>query len=122
MEPLGLDRRIGREPAVIGGKAIAALHPSAIALRVEARAEMVAGKGEAVGRHPVIGEGERGGDIGGTRARSAVETGLEGIALPAADPLSQVPVGAAAGEREAHYRARCEAIIEPGGAARGARG
>ena len=36
VEPLGLDRRIGGEPAVVGRKAIAALHPSAIALRVEA--------------------------------------------------------------------------------------
>jgi hypothetical protein len=60
---------------------------------------MVAGKGEAVGRHPVVGEGERGGDIGGARARRAVETGLEGIALSAAYPLRQRPVGAATGER-----------------------
>src|SRR4029079_2903283 len=105
-EPLRLDRPIGREPAVVGGKTIAALYPYAIALRVEARAEMVAGKGEAVGRQPMIGEGERGGDIGGTRARSAVETGLEGVALAAAYPPREVPVGAAAGEREAHHRTR----------------
>src|SRR5262249_25169325 len=39
-----------------------------------------------------------------------------------AEPLRQGPVGAAAGEGKAHHRAGREAIIEPGRAARGARG
>src|SRR5262249_58245719 len=71
VEALRLDRRVGREPAVDGGETIAAFDPRAEGLRVEARAEMVAGKGEAVGRHPVIGVGKRGGEIGGARTRPA---------------------------------------------------
>src|SRR5262249_47688308 len=58
-----------------------------------------------------------GGEIGGTRARRAVEPGLERIALAGAEPLRQAPVGAAAREREAHHRAGREAVIEPGRAA-----
>src|SRR5215472_4398143 len=65
----------------------------------------------------MIGVGERGGEIGGTRARRAVEPGLERVALAGAKPLRQAPAGAAAGEREAHHRAGREAVIEPGRAA-----
>src|SRR5262249_57631771 len=54
------DGRWGGRRAVVGYNAITALHPSTISLRVKDRGEMIAGKGEAVGRHPVIGEGERG--------------------------------------------------------------
>src|SRR6516164_4690611 len=79
MEVLCLDCGVRREPAVDGREAIAAFYPPAERLRVEARAEMIAGKGEAVGRHPVIGVGERRGEIGGTRARRAVEAGLERV-------------------------------------------
>jgi len=50
---------------------------------------MIAGKGEAIGRHPVIGEGERGGEIGRTRARRAVDASLEGIAFSTAQALRQ---------------------------------
>ena len=53
VERLRLDCHVRREPAIEGGDAIAALDAAAERLRVEARAEMVAGKGEAVGRHPV---------------------------------------------------------------------
>ena len=63
-EALRLDRGIGRNPAVEGREAVAALDSAGDALRVEARGEMVAGKGEAVGRHPVIGVGEGAGEIG----------------------------------------------------------
>src|SRR5262245_64728284 len=100
VERLRLDRRVAREPPVVGGKAIAAFYAPAERLRVDARGEMVAGKGEAVGRHPVVGEGKRGGEIGGTRTRRAIDAGLERIALAAADALRQGPVGAAAGKRE----------------------
>src|SRR5258707_5447623 len=101
--PVGLTRPMGAAPAVVGGKAIAALHPSAIALRVEARAEMVAGKSEAVGRHPVIGEGKGRGEIGGARTCGTVDAGLERVALSAAEPLRQAPTGATAREREADH-------------------
>jgi hypothetical protein len=47
---------------------------------------------------------------------------LERVALAAAQPLREIPIGAAAREREANDRARREAIIEPGRAARRARG
>jgi len=57
--------------------------------------------GDAVSRHPVIGEGEGRAEIGRTPAGRTVERGLEGIALTAAQPLRQAPIGAAAGEREA---------------------
>ena len=77
---------------------------------------MIAGEGEAVGGHPVVGVGERGGEIGRTRTRRAVDAGLKRIALAGAQALRQAPVGAAAGEREAHHRAGREAVIEPGGA------
>ena len=83
---------------------------------------MVAGEGDAVGRHPVLGIGEGGGEIGRTRAHGAVDAGLEGVALAAAQPLREAPVGAAAGEREACHRVRRQAIVEAGGEAGGARG
>ena len=83
---------------------------------------MVAGKGEAVGRHPVIGVGEGRGEISRARSRRAVDAGLEGIALAAAEPLRQAPIGAAAGEREAHHRVARETIVEAAGESRRARG
>src|SRR5262249_59627786 len=97
------DGGVGREPAIDGGEAIAAFYPAAEALRVEARAEAVAGKGEAVGRHPMVGEGQGRGDVGRPPSRRAVDAGLERIALAAAQALRQAPVGAAAGERDAHH-------------------
>ena len=121
MEALPLDRGIGRDAAVDGGEAIAALDPPAVALRVEVSGEVVA-DGEAVGRHPVIGEGEGRGEIGGTGAGGAVEAGLEGIALAAAQPLRQAPIGAAAGEGETRHRIGREVIIEAGGETDRARG
>src|SRR5262249_7587340 len=100
----------------------AAFHAPAERLRVEVCGEMVAGKGEAVGRHPVVGEGQGRGEIGRAPSRRAVEARLERIALAAAQALRQAPVGAAAGQRNADYAVAREMIIEPGRAARGARG
>ena len=122
MEALRLDRGVGRNPAVGRPEAVAAFEPPAVALRVEVGGQVVAGKGEAVGRHPVVGEGEGRGEISRARSRRAVDAGLEGIALAAAQPLRQAPVGAGAGEREAHHGVGCEAIIEAAGKARGACG
>ena len=53
---------------------------------------------------------------------AAVDAGLEGIALAAAQSLRQAPIGAGASEREAHDRTGREMIIESGRAARRARG
>src|SRR5262249_19195160 len=119
---LHLDRGIGRNAAVDGGEAIAALDPPAIALRVEARGEMVAGKREAVGRHPVIGEGERRGEIGRPRARRAVDARLERVALSAAEARRQAPPGATAGKREADDAVGRETIVEAAGKACGGGG
>src|SRR5262249_59923487 len=96
-EAWGVDRGVGRDPPVRRSEAIAAFPPPAVALRVEARGEALA-DGEAVGRHPVIGEGKR---LGGAGAGGAVDAGLERVALSAAQPLRQGPVGAAAGKRDA---------------------
>ena len=74
--------------------------------------------GEPVGGHPVISEGEGSGEVSRTRFRRAVDAGLEGIALAATEPLRQIPVGAGAGEREAHHSVWREAIVEAGRAAR----
>src|SRR5215471_4315752 len=89
-EALHLNRGIGRNAAVDCGEAIAALDPPAIALRVEARGEMVAGKREAVARHPVIDEGERRGEIGWPRARRAVDARLERVALAGTEPCARL--------------------------------
>ena len=122
MEALRLDRRVGRDPAEHPSEAIAAFEPPADALRIELRGEVVAGKGETVGRHPVVGEGEGRGEIGRAGLGRAVDAGLEGIALAAAQPLRQAPIGAAAGEGEAHHRIGREAIVEAAGHAHRARG
>src|SRR5262249_45413521 len=73
---------------------IAAFEPPAVALRVEIGSEAVA-DGCAVGRHPVVGEGKRRGEIGGTEAGGAADAGLEGIAPAAAPPPRPAPMGAA---------------------------
>ena len=62
-EALRLDRGIGRDTAEGKSEAIAAFDAPTERLRVEAGGEMVAGKGKAIGRHPVIGEVEGCGDI-----------------------------------------------------------
>src|SRR5262249_7961836 len=112
----------GVAPDNVGGEAIAALDAAAVRLRVEARGEVVAGKRETVGGHPMVGVGQGRGEIGRTPLRRAVDAGLERVALAAADPLREGPIGAAAGEREAHHRAGRETIIKPRRAARRARG
>jgi hypothetical protein len=49
VEALRLDRRVGRDPSKQRLEAVAAFRPPAIALRVEIRRQVVAGKSEAVG-------------------------------------------------------------------------
>ena len=114
-EALRLDRGIRSDPAVEGREAVAAFDAAAERLRVEAGGEVVAGKGEAVGRHPMVGVCERCREIGRAPARRAVEAGLERVALPSAEPLGEAPVGAAAGEREADHAVMREMIVEPAG-------
>jgi len=70
----------------------------------------------------MIGEGEGPGEIGRPPAGCAVDASLEGIALAAAQPLRQVPIGAAAGERESQHGIGREVIIEARGNADRARG
>ena len=70
----------------------------------------------------MIGEGEGRGEIGRAVFGRAVDAGLEGIALAAAEPLRQAPIGAAAGKCEAHHGIGREAIIEAAGEADRARG
>ena len=102
MEALRLDCGVGRDAAVGHSETVAAFEPPAVALRAEVGGQVVA-NGEAVSRHPVIGEGECRGEVGRAGTRCAVDAGLEGIALAAAQPLRQAPIGAGAGEREAHH-------------------
>jgi hypothetical protein len=89
---------------------------------MEARGEVVAEGGEAVGRHPVIGVGDRGGEISGSQSGRGVDAGLERVAPAAAQRLRQRPIGAAAGEREAHDRIARRVKVDPGGDAGVARG
>jgi hypothetical protein len=78
--------------------------------------------GETVGRHPMIGEGEGRCEIGRAPARCAVDAGLEGIALAAAESLRQAPIGAGAGKREADDCTGRQMIVESSRAARRASG
>src|SRR5262249_41515487 len=55
-----------------------------------------------------------------TPAGRTIEAGLEGVALAAAQPLRQAPIGAAAAQREAHHGIRREVIIEARRTANGA--
>src|SRR5262245_27050604 len=65
----------------------------------------------------MVSEGEGSGEIGRAVFRRTIDAGLEGIALAATEPLRQAPVGAGAGEREAHHSVWREAIVEAGRAA-----
>ena len=76
-----------REPAEHGREAVAALDPPAQRLRIKTCGEMVAGKGKAIRRHPMIGEREGRGEIGRARARCTVNARLKGIALAAASSV-----------------------------------
>src|SRR5262249_40544412 len=81
-------------------KAVAAFEAGTVALAVETCAELIA-EHRAVRREPAIGERERGGEVSGTPVGHAIDAGAKGIASADAEPLRQVPVGAAAGQREA---------------------
>jgi hypothetical protein len=85
-------------------------------LRVEVGGQVIA-EGETVGRHPVISEGDGRGEISRAGFRRAVDAGLEGITLAAAQPLREAPIGAGAGERETDHTVGREAIIEAAGKA-----
>ena len=121
-EALRLQRRVGRHPADHGCEAIAAFGAAAEALRVEVGGEMVTEGGKAVGRHPMVGEGERTGEIPRTGAGGGVDAGLERVAPAAAEALRQAPVGATAGERKAGNGVGREVIVEPAGDAKSAGG
>src|SRR5215831_15368056 len=95
-EALRLQRRVWRHPADHGCEAIAAFGAAAETLRGEVRGEMITEGGQAVSRHPMVGEGERTGEIPRTGAGDGVGAGLERVAPAAAEALRQVPIDAAA--------------------------
>src|SRR5262245_1687615 len=66
VETLRLHRAVRRYAADHCCKAIAAFNPAAKALRIEVGGELVTEGGDTVGRHPVVGEGKRPGDVPGT--------------------------------------------------------
>src|SRR5690606_9670396 len=74
-----------------------------------------------LGRHPMLGKGGGGGEIGRLRAQGRIDADLHRVALAAAQTLRKVPPRAAPGKRKAHDRAGRRAIVEPGGVAEGAR-
>src|ERR1700730_4363140 len=92
--------------------AIADLGTAPEALGVELGLQTVAGKGDAVGRHPMLRIGERAGEIERPRIGFRIDARLKGVAAPAAEPLGKAPAGAAAGERKADDGARRKAIIQ----------
>ena len=51
---------------------------------------MVTEGGQAVGRHPMVGEGERTGDIPGTGAGGGIDAGLEASLLPPPRPCAKL--------------------------------
>jgi hypothetical protein len=65
-------------------KAIAAFQPRAIALADKVRGELIAQR-RAAGIEPVIGEGERGGNISRPEIADAIGAGLQGVAPAAAE-------------------------------------
>ena len=89
MKILRLHGGIGRNRRNRVRDAIAGLGAAAETLRIEAGVEMVAGKSETVGGHPVLRIGERAGEIERSRTRCAIDARLEGIAAPAAKLLAQ---------------------------------
>src|SRR3984893_942970 len=102
--------------------AIADLGTAPEALGVELGLQTVAGKGDAVGRHPMLRIGERAGEIERPRIRFRIDARLKGIAAAAAKPLRKPPAGAAARERKADDGPRRKAIIQTSRAARRLRG
>src|SRR3984893_2696304 len=97
--------------------AIAGLGTAPEALGVELGLQTVAGKGDAVCRHPMLRIGERAGEIERPRIRFRIDARLKGIAAPAAEPLRKAPSGPAARERKADDGPWRKAIIQTGRAA-----
>ncbi len=124
MEALRLQRRIGRDPEQFADRGhaetIAAFEPRAVALALEFGSQIVVLR-DAVGGEPVIGEGECAREIRRTEMGDAVNAGHDRVAPPGAEHLRQIPVGAAAGEREAVKRLRRDVIGHAAGKAVSAR-
>src|SRR5579863_9696060 len=92
MKALRLDRSIRRDTGSRRySEAIAAFEPRPIALALEPCGELVAERG-AVGREPVVGEGERCPDISRPEILRPIDAGLEGIAASFAERLCEAPI------------------------------
>src|SRR6185437_12696345 len=63
--------------------------------------------------------GQRAGEIGRAPTGLAVKTGLEHVGAARAQALVEAPMGAAAGEREAHQGVGCQAVVHASGEAVG---
>jgi len=80
------------------------------------------GKRGAIRCEPVIGEGERTGQIKRPPMRLGIGASLERVAATRPERLREIPVGAAAGEAEAIHRVRRDVALHAGGEAVVARG
>src|SRR4029077_14744824 len=94
-------------------EAVTAFKTRVVALSVEIRRELTAQRA-AVGGEPMIGEGERAGEIGRSHMGDAIDAGLHGVAAAAAEAACQTPIRAAARKREADERTRRDVIIHTG--------
>src|SRR5260370_29487197 len=93
MKVLRLHSSVRRNGRYWVRNAIAGLGTAPEALGVELGLQTVAGKGDAVGRHPMLRIGQRAGKIERPRIRFSIDARLEGIAPPPAEPLRQAPAG-----------------------------
>src|SRR6202043_525783 len=112
MKVLRLHGGVGRNRAKDTWDAIARLGTLTDALGVEAGLEPVASKCNPVGGHPVLGVGQRTGEIEWSRVGLGINASLEGIAAATAKPLREAPAGAAARERKADDRAGCYPVVQ----------
>src|ERR1700753_659742 len=95
-------------------EAISAFNPSAKALTIELCGELIA-ESEAIGREPVIREGNGRGNVGRPKIALSIDTELESVAATPTETLRQAPVDTAAGEREARQRIRRKMVVHAAG-------
>src|SRR5260370_27359117 len=93
MKVLRLHSSVRRNGRYWVRNAIAGLGTAPEALGVELGLQTVAGKGDAVGRHPVLRVGQRASEIERPRVGLGVDAGLKRIAAAAAEVLRQAPAG-----------------------------
>ena len=99
------------------GKAVAGFAAHGVTLAGKIGLELIAERGGACCREPVIGESERAGQIERPGMGLGIDPGLEGIAPAIAESLCQISIGAAAGDPKTIHRIRRHVIIHAGGKA-----